>query len=182
MDWRCIGRPTCKPFDHLQVRQSMHQSKLKSAGVPQMHAPIQRSISPSRSLTCISPVPPGHSTSSNVDPASFSASCSRGDKKCSLCQPTLSFCDMVRYGAMLKKRDIAKWRWRRGWCYVNVGGCYIGSRMNRKAHESRKPRNATCRNPWDSQTRVSSQGFARGACCLLFYKCDSVPKQVLPDY
>ena len=110
----------------------MHQSKLKSAGVSQMHAPIQRSISPSRSLTCISPVPPGHSTSSNVDPASFSASCSRGDKKCSLCQPTLSFCDMVRYGAMLKKRDIAKWRWRRGWCYVNVGGCYIGSRKNRR--------------------------------------------------
>jgi hypothetical protein len=57
---------------------------------------MQRSISPSLSFTCISPVPPGHSTSSKVDPASFSASCSRGERKCSRCQPTLSFCDMVR--------------------------------------------------------------------------------------
>jgi len=56
---------------------------------------MQRSISPSLSFTCISPVPPGHSTSSKVDFASFSARCSKGDKKCSRCQPTLSFCDMV---------------------------------------------------------------------------------------
>ena len=55
---------------------------------------MQRSISPAFNLTCISPVPPGHSTSSNVSPASLAANWRRGERKCSLCQPTRSL-DMM---------------------------------------------------------------------------------------
>lgn len=49
---------------------------------------MHTSISSFLSLACMSPVPPGHSTSSIVLPASLATSWSRGERKCSRCQPT----------------------------------------------------------------------------------------------
>lgn len=63
---------------------------------PFPNSPIQTSISPFFNFTCISPVPPGHSTSSKVFPWSLSANRRRGERKCSRCQPTRSFADIAR--------------------------------------------------------------------------------------
>lgn len=92
------------PFARPAISASVRADISHVPSCQHLDIPMHTSISPSRSLTCISPVPPGHSTSSNVDPASRSASCSKGERKCSRCQPTLSLEGIVAMHAIQHQR------------------------------------------------------------------------------
>lgn len=91
--------PLAKPAINASVRAGSHFSPKtveQHCLMKSNSSPIHRSISPFFNLTCISPVPPGHSTSSKVLPSSCSASCRRGERKCSRCHPIRSLLDIVK--------------------------------------------------------------------------------------
>lgn len=87
--YKLVARLSIRQTRNERIGQCYHERHashihMKTCGI----SPMQRSISPFFSLTCISPVPPGHSTNSNVLPSSFAANCNKGERKCSLCHPT----------------------------------------------------------------------------------------------